>query len=107
MNQAIRPDAFVDYRVVIEQSKKTTEDAGEIEQRQLASLANSDGWVVLHAYIKDLETELGNINKTMMERGASFEDIGKNAVIVQLAQELLTKIVQKVDDANDAINKRG
>ena len=106
MNQAIRPDSFVDYRKVIEQAKPKTEEKGLIEERQLAHLANSDGWVVLRDYINELDENLNKLNKQMMERGASFEEIGKNAVIVQLAQELLQKIVQKVADANDAINRR-
>lgn len=106
MNQAIRPDSFVDYRKVIEQATPKSEEKGLVEERQLASLANSDGWVVLKDYINELDSNLTNINKQMMERGASFEEIGKNAVIVQLAQELLQKIVQKVADANDAINRR-
>lgn len=106
MNQAIRPDSFVDYRKVIERATPKSEEKGLVEERQLASLANSDGWVVLKDYINELDSNLTNINKQMMERGASFEEIGKNAVIVQLAQELLQKIVQKVADANDAINRR-
>lgn len=105
MSQAIRPDSFIDYRKVVEKAKP--EQPELIEERQLAHLANSDGWVVLAKYIEELNTDLSNINKSMMGKGASFEEIGRNAVIVQLAQELLEKIVQKVEDAREAVNRAG
>ena len=103
---AIRPDSFVDYRQIIERAKPQPKEPELIEEKQLAALAESDGWHVLKKYITELQTDLGNINKSMMERGASFDEIGKNAVIVQLANELLLKIVQKVSDAAEAESRR-
>jgi len=102
--QAIRPD-FIDFRKIIEKTKPQPKEPELIEEKQLSQLANSDGWLVLKKYINELQIDLANINKSMMERGASFDEIGKNAVIVQLANELLTKVIQKVEDANEAINQ--
>lgn len=105
-NQAIRPDAFADYRQIIDRAKPKPKEPELIEERQLAAMSTTDGWIVLRKYIDELQSDLAHINKSMMERGASFDEIGKNAVIVQLADELLTKIVQKVDDAAEADAKR-
>lgn len=104
MKQAVKSDAFIDFRQVLDRDKEYG-DAEVVKEKHLASFALSDGWLALKGYIVELKLELSNINKSMMERGASFEEIGKNAVIVQLADDLLTKIIQKVEDANEAINK--
>jgi hypothetical protein len=102
---AIRPDAFIDYRKVIDKAQPET-PTELLEENQLAKLSNTEGWTVLRKYIQQLKSDLGNINKSMMERGASFDEIGKNAVIVELAGELLTQIVQKVDDAREAVERQ-
>lgn len=102
---AIRPDAFVDYRKVIEKAQPETEPE-LLEEKYLAALAHSDGWQVLNKYIQQLSSDLRNINKQMMERGASFDEIGKNAVVVELADELLTKIIQKVEDARESVERQ-
>lgn len=102
MKQAIKPDSFVDFKRVLDRTEENTE---VIEEKHLASLALSDGWIALKKYIGSLKEELQNINKKMIGRGSSYEEIGQNAVVSQLGDDLLTKIIQKVEDANEAINK--
>lgn len=103
MPQAIRPSAFIDYKQVVEKvENKKTPDL-QVETKHLAQIGNMDGWEVLKTYISELRADLNNLNKQMIGRGASFEDIGKNAVIVELADELLTKIVNKVEDARESV----
>jgi hypothetical protein len=106
--QAIKPDSFNDFRKIVD--KFRAPESLDQKEYYLAALANSDGWKTLKEYINDLRSDITQLNKSMMERGASFEELGRNAVVSQLAQDLLTKIVQRVDDAAEAVEnqpKRG
>jgi len=102
--QAIKPDSFNDFRKIVEREK--AKDSLDQKEYYLAALANSDGWLTLKEYINNLKDDIDNLNKSMMERGASFEDIGRNAVIAQLARDLLKKIVQRVEDAAESIENQ-
>ena len=46
-------------------------------------------------------------NKVLMEKGAEFEEIGRNAVVSQLAIDLLDKITTRVLDARESVDRRG
>ena len=102
---AIKPSAFLDFRDVV---KKVEPEESELEESEsvLADMANSAGWIELKKYINNLKQEIGNLNKSLMENGAEFEEIGRNAVVSQLALDLLDKIVVKVEDAREAITRR-
>jgi hypothetical protein len=105
MDQAIHPDSFSDFRKLVKklETENATDDEKEIS---LSVLADHAGWSVLKEYINNLRSDITNLNKSMMERGASFEDIGRNAVVSQLAQDLLTKIIQRVDDAHESVRNQ-
>ena len=105
MPQAIKSDAFLDYRKVIEKANPPKDEL-EASETSLAHLANTDGWGELKRYIDNLKGSLGTLNKALMERGAGFEEIGRNAVVTQLAVDLLNKIVTKVEDARTAVERR-
>lgn len=98
--QAIRPDNFPDVRAVI--AKNDFSKPEIIEEKQLAALSLQDGWKVLKTFIQELSNELDGVNKQVIERGASFEEIGKNAVVTQLAKDKLNRVIQKVEDAGAA-----
>ena len=97
--------SFTDCREVVKKAEPP-KDGIEASEVALAHLAGTEGWTELEKYIGTLKTEIGNLNKTLMEKGAAFEEIGRNAVVSQLAIELLDKIVHRVDDAKEAVNKR-
>jgi hypothetical protein len=103
--QAIHPDSFNDFRKIVLKANAPADSADQKEY-YLAALANSDGWKTLKEYIETLKDDIDNLNKSMMERGASFEDIGRNAVIAQLARDLLRKIVQRVEDAHESVENQ-
>ncbi len=105
MKQAIKSDSFVDFRKVIEKTKPPKDEL-DIAEKRFAHLAGTEDWKELKKYIDSLKESMNGLNKTMMEKGAEWEDIGKNAVIVQLANDLLSKIVTKVEDAKEAVEKQ-
>ena len=105
MKQAIKSDAFVDYRKIIDKTSPPKDEL-EASESKLEALSTTEGWEELKKYIDSLKENLGNLNKALMERGADFDEIGRNAVVIQLSTDLLNKIVTRVDDAREAIERR-
>jgi len=105
MAQAIKPDAFVDFRSIVNKTE-IPKDELEASEVALAHLENTDGWLELKKYIDTLKKNINNLNKVLMEKGAAFEEIGRNAVVSQLAVDLLDQIVTRVDDAREAVDRR-
>ena len=102
MGQAIRPDKFF---ASIPSLADSTEGAtvAEIteEEKILASLAESSGWRVLSEFIKRVTNDLDNVNVVAISQGASFEEVGRNAVVIGLAKGVIEKIVNRVLDAKE------
>ena len=42
------------------------------------------------------------VNRTAMSSGLPFDEIGKNAVVINLAESIVERIINLVDDAKDA-----
>ena len=72
------------------------------EEQQLATMSRSAGWKVLVKYIDMVQKDLEDVNKQAISSGASFEDIGKNTLIISMAQDIITRLLNKVQDAVDA-----
>ncbi len=102
MPSAIKPDSFSEIRKIIAKAE-APQDPELVKEKQLAVLADLEGWQVLKDYINSISESLANLNKSMMEAGASFEEIGKNTVVAQLAGDLLNKVIHKVEDAQDSV----
>lgn len=102
---AIKPTTFVDFKEVVKKANPP-EDELEGSEVALASLSSTEGWLELKKYINNLKTEINSLNKQLMANGAAFEEIGRNAVVSQLASDLLDKIIQKVEDAQEAVDRR-
>ena len=100
--QAIKPDIFANFRKVLKSKETKDKPIQDIEEKQLFELSLMEGWPVLKEYINNLSHEVEAINQHSMQSGASFEDIGRNAVVIQLTKDLLAKVVHKVEDAKEA-----
>ena len=100
MGQAIRPDKFfadIPSLAESEGASGVTE-----EEKILAGLAESGGWKILREFIERVKNDLDNVNTAAISQGATFEEIGKNAVVVGLAKSVIEKIINKVLDAKEA-----
>lgn len=102
---AIKPTAFVDFRQIVKKSEPPKDEL-EATEIKLAHLVNTEGWEEMTRYINTLKGNLTNLNKTLMEKGAAFEEIGRNAVVSQLAIDLLDKILTRANDAKEAVERR-
>lgn len=104
-DQALRPSSIISQLpTFIKEKEATAESIGE-EEIQLASMANTAGWRALKEFILQLAVELEQVNETAIDKGADFEKLGQNALIISQAKGLLKKIVNKVEDARKADDK--
>jgi len=101
MSGAIKPDFFSNFQSLEE---KEDEKIGITdEERHLYRLNNHKGWKILRLHIENLVKELDSLNDLAYEKGLPLEEIGRNAVIVSLTKGIIKKVLNKVDDAKDAI----
>ena len=104
-NQATRPDYFAGIKSTLTSEGELKEKGIDLEDNDLAAMSVHRGWKVLREYIDNMVSDLDNITKAQMQEGKSFEEIGQNAIVTQLAKEFLTKIIHKVDDAKEAVER--
>ncbi len=103
MNQAIRPDFFNALPPV---EDKAVEGKGPTDdERLLYSLSKSGGWRVLSTYINDMVAVLDASTGSALEKGQTFEEIGRNAVVISLAKDIIRKITNRVEDAKEVCEK--
>jgi len=72
------------------------------EEQQLTTMSRSAGWKVLVKHFDQVKNELNDVNKQAISNGASFEKIGQNTLVISTAQDIITRLLNKVQDAVDA-----
>lgn len=102
--QALRPGFFQDLPTLVKEKQATARGITE-EEKDLYSLSLHPGWRSLTEYINSLLKDLDQGTAVAMSQGLSFEEIGRNAVVIDLAKSLITKILNKVNDAKEASEK--
>lgn len=104
---AIKPTHFADIRNIrsLKNKEKIKEKGLDPEEATLHALADTEGWKTLEKFIKEVSADLNDLTRTQMENGATTEQIGATAVTVELCKELLGKILNRVTDASEAVEK--
>jgi hypothetical protein len=72
------------------------------EERYLYALTGMKGWSLLVEFKKRVIEEMEEANKALMANGQSFDEIGKNAVVINLAENIVDRIINLVTDAKEA-----
>ena len=105
--EAIKPEYFADLRQIRSlRIKAKAEKAGiDPEEGLLHALSDHGGWKVLEKHINDIKADLDELTKAQMEKGATREEIGATAVTAQLGKDLLDKILNRVNDAREAVEE--
>lgn len=103
MKTALRPD-FYFKTVPSLQRTPPTDKSFEIgdEEKDLFEMSKTRGWKVFCEHLDRLSRELSDTTKTIIESGASMEDIGKNTLVITLAQDIIDRAVNKVADVVEA-----
>lgn len=102
MKTALRPDYFFKNIPTLVKDKEAESKGATDEERFLFALSETKGWTVLSEFIKRLSSDLDQVNKLAISQGAPLEEIGKNTIVVSLAQDVIGKILDKVEDAVEA-----
>lgn len=103
-NKAIRPDFFQNLPTLVKE--KQAKERGLTEEEQaLYALCMHDGWIILREYAENLISDLESVTDIAMNQGMTFEEIGRNAIVANLAKGVITRILQRVDDARDAVEQ--
>ena len=101
MTTAIRPDYFnVPSLQRNESAEKATPD-----ELALHEMAQMRGWKILKETAEQASKELGEVNKQAIAQGLSLEEIGRNTVVIALAQGVIERLLNKVADASEACLK--
>ena len=85
---------------------KTQEKIEKRNEEVLASLADHEGWQIFGELVEIELKKLENLNKDQMSKGASFEELGRNSVMVQLCKDIIKNLTNKVEDAREAVETR-
>lgn len=88
-------------------SLKLTEEAekkgASEEETALYAMSNSKGWAIFEELAKNVLADLDQINAEAIANGSSFEEIGKNTLVISLAKDIINRLLNKVYDARDTI----
>jgi hypothetical protein len=102
-NQSLKP-SFINLPSLVADKEAEKKGATD-EERILYGGSKTAFWGVLKGIFEDAEKDLDNLNSVAIEKGAPFEEIGKNTVVVNLAKGIITRIKNKVEDAVEACEK--
>jgi len=103
---AIKPDRFFStIQEFVGKEEKGVQGITD-EEKALATMARTSGWKVLKEYVREVVESLDTINEVAIENGSSFEEVGKNTVIISLAKGVIKKIIDKVEDAREATEEK-
>ena len=102
--QALKPSMF---NIASFRKDEDVKEAITDEENYLSALKHTPGWKILNDFSFKAINELDEFNSEAISNGMSFEEIGKNTVIISLAKEIVRKILNKVNDASDAVEQNG
>jgi hypothetical protein len=99
---AIKPDKFQSpYLTKVE--KEAEKKGSTQEEIILSDISHSDGWKVLTDEMDQIVSELEGSLEAQMTAGATFEDIGKTAVVKEIVKSYIIRLRNKVQDAREAV----
>lgn len=102
---AIKPNFFQNLPTVVKE-QRAKEKGITVDEQALYALSLHDGWLVLREYAQSLIGDLENATELAMNQGMPLEEIGRNAVVASLAKGVITRILQKVEDARETAEEQ-
>jgi len=104
--QAVRPDKYFSSLPSVIKDEEAKKKGTTEEERALMALSETMGWKMLGEYIDRLVSDLDNVNDQAISSGATFEEIGRNTLVVNLAKGVIKRIKDKVSDAKEICEKQ-
>jgi hypothetical protein len=108
MKTAIRPDFYFKQMPSLKQVESEAQKSGASEEEMMIyTMSQMAGWRIMDEFISKLIKDLDTVNKQAIANGEEREEIGRNAVVVSLTQDILNRLQLKVLDAIEACNPNG
>jgi hypothetical protein len=102
--QAVRPNSF--FAIPSFVKNEVAEQKGITdEERVLGTGAHTEFWQVFNARANQVMTELEQMNDSAIASGASFDEIGRNTIVINLTKGVLTRLFNSVNDAREALEQ--
>lgn len=105
MKTATRPDFFnvPSLKVHEELDKKGVSD----EEQAYYGMSQTKGWQQFTDLASKLMEELDQINDNGVATGMSYEELGKNTIVISLTKGIIKKLLNKVEDAREQCEQSG
>jgi hypothetical protein len=105
MKTAIKSNYFTPLRELrtLKSDLQAQKSGVSPEDQYLSDMRATKGWEILNEFIDNIKIDLDQMIKNLLEDGASYEVIGQKTIVKELTTEVLDRIQNKVNDANDAI----
>lgn len=103
-NTALKPSFFSQFPSLKQDEEAKKRGATE-EERLYYGMYNTAGWKQFQAMAEQLIGELDQLNDNAVASGATYEELGKNTVVVSLAKGIIKKLLNKVEDCKEACER--
>ncbi len=104
-SKAIKPGNFFANLPIFNEAKAEGIEGLTNEERVLGQGAKTKFWETLKNYIDEVLKNLDEVNEIAISQGSDYEEIGKNTIVISTAKSLIKRIVDKVEDCQEAIEK--
>lgn len=101
---AVRPDFFANFESLKRKEEAAKKGTTEEEQAYY-SMSLSEGWKLFNKDIENLLAEMDQLNDQAVANGMTYEELGKNTVVISLAKGVIRRLVNKVEDAKEACER--
>jgi hypothetical protein len=99
---ALKPSFFSQIPSLAPKPEKLMDQLSE-EEKQLAAMSNSTGWMALKIFIESVMQDLDTLTENSIASAANYDEVGQKAVVASLAKGLLRQVIRKVEDAKEAV----
>ena len=103
-SQAIRPGSFFEALPSVVKDIEARKKGLTPEEQEYFVLSQTAGW---KQFLKDADLLMRDLDQgtaTAMAQGLPFEEIGRNAVVIDLAKGIIKRLIEKVEDAREVVD---
>jgi hypothetical protein len=100
--KALRPDFHIREEATREDE---TSEAVTPDEQALYAMSQTPGWKVFKNEMNKAILDLNMINKSAIAQGLPLDEIGRNTVVVNLVQDVIEKLQNRITDATEACEK--
>lgn len=98
---AIKPN-FLNALQSLKRDEEARKKGATEEERDYYSMSLTKGWKMFKEKADELIKELDSFNDTAVEKGMSYEELGKNAVVISLTKGIIKRLIDTIEDSKEA-----